>query len=72
MHMSHVLRKPVYAMGEQQRPRSDCADAYTFYIQSFKAPRSFCSWAGPFESYLVANPKDMFSSDVAHIVVMSP
>ena len=30
-----------------------------------------CSWAGQFESYLVANPEDMFSHDEAHIMVYS-
>ena len=28
---------------------------------------SLCSWAGRFESYLVGNPKDRFSRDVAHM-----
>ena len=27
----------------------------------------FCSWAGWFESYLVKNPEDRFSCDMAHI-----
>ena len=30
---------------------------------------SICSWAGRFESYLVENPEDRFSPDVAHLVL---
>ena len=33
----------------------------------FQALASLCSWAGPFKSYLVANPEDRFSRDVLHI-----
>ena len=40
---------------------------YTCYIQSFEILASFCSWAGWFEPYLVENPEDTFSRDVAHI-----
>ena len=29
LHMSHVMRKPVYAICEQQRRRSDCAYAFS-------------------------------------------
>ena len=29
---------------------------------------SLCSWAGRFVSYLVANPEDRFSRDVAQIM----
>ena len=29
------------------------------------------SWAGQFESYLVANPEDRFSRDEAHIDLMT-
>ena len=32
-------------------------DMYTCYIQSFKILASFCSWAGWFECYLVANSR---------------
>ena len=62
-----------YAICKQQRRRSACAsvqsdqhlcclllkqyDMYTCYIQSFTILASFCSWAGWFESYLVANPQ---------------
>ena len=38
-------------------------------IQNFKTPASFCSWAGRFESYKVANPEGRFSRDEAHITV---
>ena len=72
-----------YVICEQQRRRSACASAQSdqhlccslpryynissFYIRSFKPLASFCGWAGQFESYLVANPKDSFSCDKAHI-----
>ena len=36
------------------------------YIRNFKTLASLCLWAGRFESYLVANPEDRFSRDVAH------
>ena len=36
----------------------------SFYIRNFKPLASLCSWAGRFESYLVANPADRFSRDV--------
>ena len=39
----------------------------SFYIRNFKTLASFCSWAGPFESYLVANPEDRFSRDGAQL-----
>ena len=85
-HLSHVMRKPVYAICEQQRRRSACAstqidqrlccslprqyNTYTcyMYIQNIKTLASLCSWAGWFESYLVANPKERFSRDKAHLV----
>ena len=41
---------------------------YTYFIQSVKILVSFFSWAGWFESTLVANPEEMFSCDVAHMV----
>ena len=49
--MSHVSRKPLYAICEQQRRRS--AHLLT----------TLASWAGRFESLLVANPDDRFSCD---------
>ena len=36
--------------------------------QNFKTLASLCSWAGKFESYLVKNPKDRFSRDVARVL----
>ena len=39
-----------------------------FYIQNFKPLPSFCGSAGRFESYLVENPEDRFSRDVAHLL----
>ena len=75
------MRKPVYALCEQERHRSACASAQSdqclccslprrynissFYIQNFKTLASLCSRAGRFESYLVANPEGRFSHDVA-------
>ena len=38
-------------------------------IQNFKTLASFCSWAGRFESYLIANPEDRSSHDEAHFIV---
>ena len=72
-YLSHVMRKPVYAICEQQR----CKPAYafaqsdqrlccslprqsnttSFYIKNFKPLASFCGWAGRFESYLVEKPQ---------------
>ena len=82
--MSHIMRKPVYAICEQQRSRSAWAFAQSdqrlfcslpryynsssFYIQNFKFLPSFCGCAGQFESTLVANPEDRFSRNEAHIV----
>ena len=39
----------------------------TCYSWNFKTLASLCSWAGWFESYLVGNPEDRFSHDVAHV-----
>ena len=81
--MSHITRKPVYARCEKQKHRSDCLSAQrlwcllprqynicSFSIRYFKPLASFLSWAGRSVSYLVTNPKDMFSRDVAHITCM--
>ena len=81
--MSHVIRKPVYAICEQQRRRSACASAQSdqrlccslprqyktssFNIRNFKPPPSFYGCAGQFVSYVVANPEDRFSRDEAQI-----
>ena len=62
--MSHIIRKPVYAICEQQRRRSACVSAQydqhiscslprkynisSFYIGNFILA-SFCSWADRFE-----------------------
>ena len=64
--MSRVLRKPVYAICEQQRHRSACKSAQSdlrlcysllrqyhtciCYIQSFKTLASLCSWADQFRA----------------------
>ena len=81
--MGHVMRKPVYAICEQQRCRSACASVQSdqqlccllprwyntssFYIQNFEPLPSFCGCTDRFVSYLVANPKDRFSLDEAQI-----
>ena len=39
----------------------------SFCIQNFKTLDCLCSWAGRFESYLVANPEDRFSRDEAQL-----
>ena len=66
--MSHIMRKPVYAICEQQRCTSACTSAQSsFYIRNFKPLASFCGCAGRFESDLVENPEDRFSRDKAHI-----
>ena len=75
-YLSHVMRKPVLAICEQQRCRSVCTSAqsdqhiccllfrqyntWTCKIQNFKPLPSFRGCAGPFVSYLVANPNDRF------------
>ena len=85
LYLSHVMRKPVLAICEQQRCRSACAfaqsdrhlccsllryyDTSCLYIQNFKPLPSCWSWAGRFESYLVANPKDRFSRDEVHLYI---
>ena len=40
-------------------------------MQNLKPLTSLYSWAGKFESYLVANPEDRFSLNVAHIIAAS-
>ena len=40
----------------------------SFYLRNFKTLACLCTWAGRFESYLVANPEDRFSRDVAQII----
>ena len=79
------MRKPVYAICEQQRHRSACAsaqsdqslccslprqyDTSSFYIKNFKPLPSFCGCAGWFVSYMVGNPEDRFSRDEAYCVL---
>ena len=85
-NMSRAMRKPFFAICEQQRRRSACASAQSdqrlcyslsgyynsssFYIQNFKCLPSVCGCAGRFESTLVANPEDRFSRDEAHIMLL--
>ena len=70
--LSYVLRKPDFAICEQQRRRSACAatqsdqhlccllppkyNTSSFSIRNFKPLPSFFGCAGRFVSYLVANP----------------
>ena len=37
-------------------------------MQNLKTLASLCSWAGQFESYLVAHHEDRFSRDEAHMI----
>ena len=39
-------------------------------MKNFKTLAGHCGCAGPFESYLVTNPEDRFSREVAHIILM--
>ena len=80
------MRKPVFAICEQQRRRSACASAQSdqrlccllprqyntsrFYTQNFKCLASFSCGAGWFESDLVADPKDRFSREEALIIFL--
>ena len=79
------MRKPAYAICEQQRRKSACASAqtdqhiccslprsyniYRFYIGNFMPLARVCGCAGQFVSYLVENPEDRFSRDEAQMVV---
>ena len=83
--LSHVMRKPVDAIWEQQRRRSACASAQSdqrlycslhwrynissFYVQNFKPLPSLCGCTGRFESTLVTNAEDRFSRDEAQLKV---
>ena len=48
-------------------PRQHNACSYRCYIQNIKTLASFCSWAGRFESCLVAHPRRQVSRDIAHL-----
>ena len=63
------MRKPGYAICEQQRRRSlpRFCNISSFYIQNSKPLASFCGWAGQFETYLIKNPENRFSGDEAQI-----
>ena len=81
------MRKPVFAICEQQRRRSACASAQSdqhlcyslprsyntsfFSVRNFKPLASLCGSAGRFESYMVVNPTDRFSRDEARLVSIS-
>ena len=84
-YLSHVMRKPVYVICEQQRHRSACAEAQadqrlycsllgqyntlSLYIRNFKPVPCFFGCAGRFESYLIGNLEDRFSRDVTHFIL---
>ena len=44
----------------------------TCYSRNFKTLASLCGCAGWFESYLVGNPEDRISRDLAHVIQTSP
>ena len=81
VEMSHVMRSPIIANNkgavQHAHPRSLISafvvrylDITMFYLYllnpKFKTLASLCSWAGRFESTLVANLEDRFSRDEAH------
>ena len=45
-----------------------CLDSTVCILAITKVSRFFCSWTGWFESYLVANPEDRLSHDVAYMI----
>ena len=77
----HVMRKPVYAICEQQRHRSACSlisasvvrflDSIISLVSLLLTLANPCSWADWFVSYLVENPEDRFSHDEAQIIQAS-
>ena len=76
--MNHVMKKKKFLpyannKGADQLAQSDQHFWFryldSFYTQNFKTLASLCSWAGRFESYLVADPEDRFSRDEAHLYV---
>ena len=87
-YLSLVIRKPVFALCEQQRRRSACTSAQSdqhlccsflrqyntcsCYVLNFKTIASLCGCAGRFESYLVANDKDRFSRDEVNFFSFEP
>ena len=70
--MSHVMRKPVYAICKKRRRRSVCASTKAQIrlpiIWYFKPLASFCGCIGRFESYLVANSwRQVFSCGGSYV-----
>ena len=80
--MSHVMTKPVYAIcdiKDADQPAHPCSLTSVFdvpcldciipilAISKISRLHLVCSWAGRFESNLVANRKDRFSRDVAQM-----
>ena len=83
--MSNVMRKPVFAICEQQKCRSACTSAQSdqricysllrqynicsFYMQNLKPLACLYNSASQFEPYLVANLEDRFSRNVAQTII---
>ena len=81
-YLNHGLRKPVLTHMRTTKTQMSLRiravwsalrlslprlyNTYSCYYQNFKTLASFCSLAGRFESYLVANVEWRFSRDVAH------
>ena len=65
--MSPIMRKPVFAICEQQRCRSACASMQSDQHHCWSLG-NFWSWACRFESYLVENPEERFSHDVVQMM----
>ena len=66
------MRNPAFAICEQPRSLISafvvrCLYRIIYFVQNLKPLASPYSWAGQFESHLVANPEDRFSRDVAQI-----
>ena len=83
INLSHVMRKPVYAISEQQRHRSDSASPQSDHrlccllldsiiplvsISKILSLYLVSVACGQFVSYLVTNPEDRFSCDEAHLI----
>ena len=75
-YICHIMRKPAFVIGKQQRHRSACAYAQSYLclyysllaISKNSRLASFWSRVARFESHLVGNLKDRFSCHVAYNV----
>ena len=71
--LRHIMRKTVlsYAKRSAQSDQRLCCSLRMIPVlakTNFSTIYSFCSWAGRFESYLVANAESSFTHDVAYSV----